>query len=283
MRWAVAGLHFSLCFCLPATQSAVAGAWLYPEGAGQVILTTLFAGARNAYGPDGRLVATPPYQKLETRAYLEHGVTDWLTFLAEGGGMRFRGAPILYDPLELLIAQAKAGLPYYLPAPARMDYQGLGLGAAGARLRLLKGDDWVLSIEGSLRAASREAQRFLDMRSVPQVDARLLMGRSFSFLGMDGFTDAQLGYRSGGQNGDEIRIDMTAGIRPFERITLMAQSFSAVAPRGRASRVTEQKFQLSAVFEATPAISVQFGGVAALGGVNAPAERGLMSAIWWRY
>jgi protein XagA len=33
----------------------------------------------------------------------------------------------------------------------------------------------------------------------------------------------------------------------------------------------------------TPAISAQVGAVAALSGVNSPAERGLIGAIWWRY
>lgn len=110
------------------------------------------------------------------------------------------------------------------------------------------------------------------------------MGRKFELFGLAGFLDTQLGFRSGGQNDNEFRLDMTAGLRPFERLLIMGQSFSAIAPRGaRMGAITEQKFQLSAVFEATPSISVQIGGVAALGGVNAPAEQGIISAIWWRY
>ncbi len=282
MRSAVTCLCF--CFCLSADHPAVAGAWTYPEGKGQFILTTLLAGARNAYGRNGWLVSTPPYQKLEARAYLEHGVTDWLTFVAEGSAMKFRAAPTPYDPYELLISEAKAGQPLYLPPPAAMKYQGLGLGAVGARLRLLDTGDSVFSAEGSVRTASSEARRYLDMRETPQFDARLLMGRKYEAFGFTGFLDAQLGYRSGGQNGNEMRLDLTAGFRPFESILLMGQSFSAIAPQGaRKSYITEQKFQLSAVYEATPSISVQIGGVAALGGVNAPSERGIISAIWWRY
>lgn len=273
-----------MCLCLAADRSAVAGAWAFPEGKGQVILTTLLAGARNAYGPDGRLVSTPPYRKIEARAYLEHGLTDWLTLVGEGSAMSFRAAPTPYDPLDLLIAEAKAGIPFYLPPPAAMKYQGLGLGAAGARVRLLDTGDYVFSAQASLRAASQDARRFLDMREKMQVDARLLMGRKFEFVGFGGFFDAQLGYRSGGQNGNEMRLDLTAGIRPFDSVLIMGQSFSAIAPRGvRTSSITEQKFQLSVVYEATPSISVQIGAVKALGGVNAPAEQGVISAIWWRY
>lgn len=262
----------------------MAGAWTYPEGKGQLILATLLAGARNAYGPDGRLVSTPPYRKLETRAWIEHGLTDWLTLIAEGSAMNFRAAPTPYDPLDLLIAEAKAGAPFYVPPPAAIKYQGLGLGAAGARVRLLDTGDYVFSAQTSLRTASQEARSFLDMRERMQVDARLLMGRKFEFIGFGGFLDAQLGYRSGGQNGNEMRLDLTAGLRPFDSVLLMGQSFSAIAPRGvRTSSITEQKFQLSVVYEATPSISVQIGAVKALGGVNAPAEQGVISAIWWRY
>lgn len=275
-----------ICYLLSCA-GARAGAWLYPEGKGQLILTSSFADARNAYDASGRLVRTPSYRKFEARAYLEHGLTEWLTFVGEGSAMRFEGAPSaapLAD-LDLLIAQAKAGLPITpAPKPGGAQYQGLGLGAAGLRMKLFEYGPYIFSAEASLRGASAQARRFLDMRDPTQVDARLLMGRSFSLFGFPGFLDAQLGYRSRGQNGDEIRFDLTAGVRPVASLMLLAQSFSAVAPRGGAvSRIAAQKFQLSAVYDLTPALSLQLGGVASPGGINAPAERGVISAVWWRY
>ncbi|WP_442753387.1 hypothetical protein ACNHKD_10250 [Methylocystis sp. JAN1] len=273
-------VHFSVC----AVSAARAGAWLYPEGKGQLILTTTFANAQNAYDAGGRLVKTPSYRKFETRAYLEHGVTDWLTFVAEGGAMSFRGAPAPADHLEMLIAEAKAGLPFSIRPPPGTKYEGLGLGAVGARLRLFEHGDYVFSFEAGARTASAEARRFLDMRDATQIDARLLMGRSFSLFGMSGFVDTQLGFRTRGQNGDEARMDLAAGLRPLDRLLLMAQSFSAIAPRaGAATLVAAQKFQLSAVYDLTPAISLQVGGVTALSGVNSPAEHGIVAALWWRY
>ncbi len=265
-------------------KTAMAGAWLYPEGRGQLILATGFASARNAYDASGRLVATPPYRKIEARASLEHGVTEWLTVLGEGDAMSFHGSPAPYDVLELLIAEAKAGLPFYAPPPRAVTYQGLGLGGVGARLRLLEAGDYVISVEGRLRAASAQARRFLDMRDPLQVDARLLIGRAFTLFGLPGFLDGEIGFRSRGQIGDEVRVDLTAGVRPFDKALLMAQSFSAAAPRGGAgTALAQQKFQLSAIYDLTPSLSVQIGGVAAPAGANAPAERGLISAIWWRY
>jgi protein XagA len=268
---------------------ARAGAWLYPEGRGQLILSTTFADARNAYDATGRLVQTPPYRKFETRAYLEHGATDWLTLTAEGSAMRFRGAPPPIDrseDLNILIEEAKAGAPLIIPRPPRrgVTYEGLGLGSVGARVRLFDYGDYAFSFEGSLRAASSEARRFLDMRDATQIDARLLMGRAFNLFGLPGFVDTQLAYRTRGQNGDEIRLDLTAGVRPFERLMIMAQSFSAIAPRGGPpTLMAAQKLQFSAVVEVAPALSIQIGAVAAPRGANSPAERGLIGAVWWRY
>jgi len=278
---------FVLCsvfWTIGAPNPARAGAWLYPEDKGQVIVTTTFADARKAYDGRGRLIETPPYRKFDTRVYVEHGVTDWLTFVGEGGYMDFNGAASPTDHLNGLIAEAKARMPLTLKPPPGPHYDGLGLGSAGARLRLFTYGDYVFSAEASLRAASPEARRFLDMRDPIQIDARLLMGRPITVLGLKGFIDTQIGYRSRGQNGDELRADFTAGLRPCEQLLVMAQSFSAFAPRGRvATLVAAQKFQLSAVYDVTTSLSLQIGGVTALSGVNSPAERGLISALWWRY
>lgn len=277
---------FFIFIYLLSPAAAWAGAWLYPEGHGQLILTTAFADARGAFDASGRLAQTPSYRKFEDRFYLEHGVTDRLTFVAEGSAMRFLGGgeSARLAQLDALIAEAKGGLPLVLPAEKKIKFQGLGIGAAGARLQLFALGDYVFSVETSLRAASHEARSFLDMRGPTQFDARLLMGRSLSLFGFTGFLDAQIGYRTRGQNGDEIRMDFTVGFRPMDRLMLMAQSFSAVAPRGGLSTfMAAQKFQLSAVYELTPAISTQIGAITALSGVNAPAENGLIGAVWWRY
>lgn len=272
------------CVTAAAAQPACAGAWLMAPGQGQAILTTTFADARKAYDAKGRLIETPSYRKFETRVYVEHGVLDWLTIVAEGGYMNFSGASGPLDHLNLLIDEAKAGLPLSAQAPPGARYAGLGLGAFGARTLLFTWKDYVVSAQAGVRTASPAARRFLDMRDAVQVDARLLVGRPFDLFGLPGFFDAQLGYRSRGQNGDEIRADLTLGLRPLPPILLLAQSFSGFAPKGGpAGVVAAQKFQLSAVYDMNASLSLQLGALAAIGGVNSPAERGLISALWWRY
>ncbi len=158
------------------------------------------------------------------------------------------------------------------------------MGAFGARTLLFTWGEYIVSLQAGVRAASPAARRFLDMRDPLQAELRLLVGRPFELFGFPGFVDAQLGYRSRGQNGDEIRADLTAGLRPLPPILLLAQSFSGFAPRGGPARVVAaQKFQLSAIYDVTASLSLQVGAIAAIGGVNSPAESGLISALWWRY
>ena len=51
-----------------AASAARAGALLLPEGQGQLIVTTTFADARNAYDTSGRLIKTPSYRKFGSPA-----------------------------------------------------------------------------------------------------------------------------------------------------------------------------------------------------------------------
>lgn len=261
-----------------------AGAFLQPAGEGQVIVTTAFSDATKAYDARGRLISAPSFSKFEVRTYVEYGAADWLTIVAEPSYMNFRGASPQFDQLNLLIEEAKAGAPLLLPSAPRPRFAGIGSGWLGARVRLVEFGSLIISLEASLRAATPSARQFLDMKGQFQEDVRLQFGRPIEFFGMAGFADAQIGYRGRGQNGDEIRADFTYGLRPFDDVLLLAQSFTAVAPWDSGSTFTaSQKFELSAVYDVTNNISVQLGALAAVHGINASAERGVVSALWYRF
>jgi hypothetical protein len=64
----------------------------------------------------------------------------------------------------------------------------------------------------------------------------------------------------------------------------MAQSFTAIAPwPSTASSFAAQKFEVSGVYDLNRIFSVQLGFVYAPFGANAPAERGIISAVWARF
>lgn len=265
----------------------VAGAFLQPPGEGVLIVTTSFAEAHKAYDSRGKLVAAPAYDKFETRAYVEYGVFEKLTLVAESSYMRFRGASSSQqlEYLQILTEEARAGAPLVLPTgPSGARYAGVGSGWLGARIGLLEWGSFIVSLQASLQMASDSARRFLDMRERVQEDARLQLGFPIEFFGMPGFADVQVGYRSFGQSGGEIRADVGYGFRPLDDVLLLAQCFSIVAPGdSRSTFMSSQKFQLSAVYDVTRHISVQIGGLASVRGVNYSAERGLVSALWYRF
>ena len=135
-----------------------------------------------------------------------------------------------------------------------------------------------------MRAATPSSRVFLDMERALQFDARLQLGRSLSLFGVAGFLDTQLGYRSQGQNGDELRADITLGLRLVPRLLLLAQSFSTASLRATQSGyIASQKLQLSAVYDISERLAFQIGVVDALAGMNSPAEMGVTSGLWLRY
>lgn len=265
------GIAFFLSFILAMISPplARAGALLMPEGEGQEILTTTFADANDAYDPQGRLVKTPSYRKFEAQSYVEYGAADWLTVVGEAGAMDFHGS----------VGQAS------LAAPQAPQYEGLGLGEIGARVGVTNIGDYIFSLQTSIRAASsRNAQTFLDMKDRWQGDARLQMFHAIEIGGMNGFIDAELGYRTRGQNGDEAHVDLTFGIRPTPDLMFMAQSFTAISLWHDATNsVAAQKFEVSVVYDLNKTFSVQLGFVDAPMGANSPAERGIISALWTRF
>jgi hypothetical protein len=121
---AIVGWAFvTLTIC---TGGASAGAWLLPPGSGQIIAGAAFSGSSKAFDVHGHLIPVSYYKKFELGAYVEYGVTNWLTLVA---------APA-YDRIRQ-------------PPPAG-SYNGLGESALGARVGLFQSDPLVLSLQAVL-------------------------------------------------------------------------------------------------------------------------------------
>ncbi|WP_255608085.1 hypothetical protein [Methylosinus sp. Sm6] len=270
------------------TTPGAAGAFLQPVGEGVAILTTSFADAHKAYDSLGRLVAAPSYHKLETQLYAEYGLLDELTLVAETNYLRFRGSDAQKQAAQLavLIEQAKSRTPLHLPPGVGEGarYAGPGSQSLGARVKLLQLGPAIVSAQASLRAAVGEGRKFLDMSEHVQGDGRLQIGWPVELLGMPGFSEIVVGYRSAGQNGAEVRAEATAGLRPLDSVLLLAQGFAYFTPWASGSAFTaSHRLQLSAVYDVTREVAVQIGARAALRGVNDSSERGLIGALWYRF
>jgi len=245
-----------------APSAAWAGAFMQPVDHGQVIAELAFSEAGRAYDAFGRVAAIPAWRKFELSTYAEYGLTEQVTLIGDPAWFTFRAKP---------------------PGVSRTR---LGVAEAGARAKIVEWGDNILSGQATARLApgGRGAATYSDMRDRAQIDVRLLYGRKIEVMGIDGYIDLQVGFRSRGAFGHQVRFDATWAVRPFARTTLMLQSFTAITPGRLGDRfMLAQKMKASVVYDLTDALSVQAGLQAAMRGVNSAAERGIVGALWWKF
>ena len=248
---------------MPSAVSA--GAWTLPEGSGEVDFTLTATSAYQAfYG--SALAPTPRYDKIDPQAWIEYGVTDAFTAIL---------APSLQQ--------------VDIASPIDAQRTGLGYTEFGGRYRLLQNDSWVfsgqatLAVPGTFDNANPAAVGYTDV----ETDVRALIGHSFSLQGLPAFVDLQFAerFRSGAPP-NEFHADVTFGVEPLRRWLVLAQSFNVVSEgSGRAPFTSYDyyKFQLSAVYALTPAVSLQLGGVTTYAGRNALQENGLVAGVWSKF
>ncbi|CAH1669065.1 hypothetical protein [Chelatococcus sp.] len=260
-----------VAFLLFASRTAQAGAWTLPEGKGQAIITGTFLKADRYFDSRGQTIRGPDYRKFEVTAFIEYGLTDSLTAILSPS----------------LLSTRVSG-----PEPAQ--YTGLGYTEAGARYRLFEHDGWIVSAQaiagfpGPTNALNPAEVCCTDKYA----DARILVGKSFRLGDWPTFVDAQAAYRlrSGAAN-DEIRFDLTLGVRPLPKWLFLAQSFNVLAMNALASGSTlgllsgtrYHKVQVGVVWDFADDWSLQLAGVATIAGKSAPLEHGLVSGLWYRF
>lgn len=243
---------------------ALAGPWTLPEGQGLAIATLLGSQADHRFDAAGALGPMPRFRKAEIQVLAEYGITDRFTLRGrtEARALRFEDRP-------------------------SADDTGLGFTEIGLRTRLLQRGPLVLSAEGNLRGAQARAVEGpgADGGFRFEAEARGLAGYGFQLRGRDAFAAGELAYRFRASRPDELRLDLTLGVRPVPRTLLLAQVFSTFAVMGEdgVPAGSDHKLQLSAVRDVTPAVSLQFGGFATVAARERLAERGLLLALWRRF
>ncbi len=250
------------CFQLLGVTPAAAGAWTLGQGEGLAIVTVGGSEARGAFADNRRRAPVSGFRKAEIQVLAEYGITDRFTL---------RGRTELR----------------HLSFETQDDETGLGVSEIGGRFRLLQRGGFVASAEANLRIA--EADPALDPGGagllVGEIEGRLLAGYGFTLAGLPAYVDAQGAYRAAGAtSADEVRGDLTLGLRPRPDLLVLAQSFSVVGlPTDGLEGYDQHKLQLSAVYDLTPAVAVQAGGWGAVAGRNALDERGLIAALWLKF
>jgi protein XagA len=259
-------LALALFGALSWPTSAMAGAWLQPEGAGQVIFGPSLMEARQRFDRRGRARRTDRFVKTENTTLIEYGFRENLTLLLV---TRQRTEAFRQDGED-----------------QRGSTTTLGF---GARVPLWRQGRFILSAQvsgesGLERTVATALHRFGPRH---EVDARLLAGQGFELFGVDAFVEAQVGYRwRSGTFADEARVDLTLGVRPHPQLLLLVQSLNAlglVRTPGSDGRMRQHKLQASAVVSITERWSVQAGVYGSVAARNALRERGVMLNVWRKF
>jgi protein XagA len=252
--------------CLWAGNSR-AGAWLQPEGRGQIVFSPSAMTSGNRFSRDGRHVRIDRFVKSDTITLVEYGLRENLTLILATGG-KAESYPI-EGSIQTIATSSLGG---------------------GGRIALWRRDDFVLSAQATAASGLERSIPALDRRfgARHEADARLLAGYSFAIGGLPAFVEAQTGYRwRSGRHADEARLDLTVGIRPVPRLQVFLQSLNAVALQGdRTSprdRPRQHKLQASAVFDMTENWSVQAGAFISVAGRSALKEQGVLLGVWRKF
>jgi hypothetical protein len=247
-------------------ESAFAGAWTPLKNSLHVISTTEMTFASFLFDDEGNKVAAPRLRRLESALHVDYGVTDWLSI---SGKTTFEKTDI--------------------SAPVVSSYTGVGYTELGARARFWQGTQGVASIQSSVRlpGASDALNPAEAGHTQSEWDLRALSGYHFSLRGWQGFAEAQAAYRFRfGDPADEVRLDLTLGVRPYRKVMFMAQSFNTLSV-GEAlngyTQLQEYKMQVSSVWDVSPCMSLQMGARTTLAGRNIWQEQTYFGGVWTKF
>ena len=262
------GVAAALSLALLAGPRAEAGAWPAEEGEGQAITSFTFDSAARALDDDGDASIDADFQKIETSSFIEWGMTERLTLVAQ--------------PVFQTVEQRDAD--------GGLD-TGTGFASSkiGARFLLGRPAGGALSAQGVV-VSPGEAENVTDAPlgdGGVAVESRLLAGRGWGGERRGVFVEGQVGYRwRTDDDPNETRLDATLGVRATADWMLIGQSFSTWSDGD--SLATQRAFrshkaQFSVVRRVNDAWSVQLGGFGTYAGRNVVDERAAFASVWRRF
>lgn len=242
--------------------AASAGAWLQPQGDGQVIATVIYSGAGTGYDANSRADQPASFHKLWSSIWAEYGLAKKLT--------------LIFTP-EYAHATTRDTSGYETRAS---DFAwGLGL-----RWRITDAFGTL-----SLQALAKSAGAFdmsvsVNDQAGKQGELRLLYGTNFTLFHHNGFLDVEAGERwIAGARPDETVADFTLGYHILRHDMVMLQSFNTVSGGdARAPYVyyRAHKLELSWVTEFRHGVSLQSGTYFSPAGQNSLDEKGAQVSLW---
>lgn len=253
-----------LCCCGPAH----AGAWNQAAGQGQIISTSSWSHAGQIFDDDFDAMPLLGFTKVETRVYIEQGVTDWLTVVGNGAfqSLNFRDGD------------------------SRFDFDGLDDIELGLQVKTFAKEGLATAVRASYIIDSQLDNQAVDvLRGGDQYELRALIGQSRETVIGDFFYDAQIAARTEGFSDlDGVQGALTVGVKPTSRWLLMSQNFlnfsnDDVRDGFDIPKQTQLVSQLSIAREYKPSRYIQLGVGRTLLGQNIVKERSVFIGLWTEY
>ena len=246
-------------------EPARAGAWTLDRGETQVITSVTFSRASRRFDGTGKPSQKMVFDKLFAQNSFEYGLTNAVT---------------LYAAPEYVMAQSGGdGQATVRARSAAVE--------AGVRILLLTRIG-MFSIQGSGKTAGAfDMSVSAGKASGSQAELRLLYGRNYKLLGLDGFADLQVAERwIRRPRPNEMAIDATLGLWLTPKTLAMVKSYNIISGGGGQPPYTfyrMHKLEFSIVRRITKRWSLQIGAFISPFGQNIVDERGVGSAIWYRF
>jgi protein XagA len=242
------------------SQPALAGAWPMREGEAQQITATDTVVSLRSFDARGRPLPSGVFTKTESRVFTQYGLTNEVTLVTEFAGLTRR-----------------------LPTAA---FEAVGRADIGARMLLARRDGWVLSAEARAIANGDRRLSGGSAWDAPwAADLRLMAGTNLSIAGLNGFTEADIGYRKAHpRRRDAFVARLGGGIRFAGNWMLLAQASLTAETGGKSSRLPPRRSaisgKLSVVYEGFRPWAVEAGIIGTPIGRNTGEQLGLTLALW---
>ncbi|MDO8839559.1 MAG: hypothetical protein Q7V31_11585 [Parvibaculum sp.] len=248
-----------------AGETSAGGRPLAP-GDGELIVSAIRTTADERYDANGTKQWKPRYTKYEIAPYAEYGLTEWLTLVGE-------------------IAWASEKTDFF---GIEFEDRGFTRLKAGGRVALGTWNDAHFSVQplATLHLAGDTNDPAATGSGDIDTELALIVAQNDTLLGIDIFTVQEVGYRYRDRDRpDEVRADITLGLKPWPGIMLLAKSLNTVATRPTPAGQSFQsgKVALSLVYDITSDCALEAGIERSVFGRNAIVEDGLRLAVWYRF
>jgi hypothetical protein len=166
-------------------------------------------------------------------------------------------------------------------------YVGRSVSEIGARFKLVRGADWILSAQATtlLPDGACSCISAISSDTMLQQDSRLMIGKNFNIgTRYPLYAEIQIGERFRQSNSTETHIDASLAWRPRVNVMLLAQSFWTQAPlRAQAPRLNRFKQEISVIYDFSRYIAFRLGVFDTLFGQNTLSEHGVVMGMWLHF